>query len=225
MTDSGMILAINAGSSSVKFAAFRPDFERAVSGTLEGIGSRPRLRASVAGIESLEDWSGGAAGDVPDLIRRLMAWIEARIPSGGLRAIGHRVAIGGLDHSGPARITPDVLCHLSTLVPLAPLHQPRNLEPIEILTASHPGIPQVACFDTAFHRTLPREIRARICEHCSWLGLKLSDSDNHGGSSRISAQASGVTTRVIPTDEERMVAEHTARLSVAGSTAEMGAAI
>lgn len=400
MTDSGMILAINAGSSSVKFAAFRPDFERAVSGALEGIGSRPRLRASVAGIESLEDWSGGAAGDVPDLIRRLMAWIEARIPSGGLRAIGHRVAIGGLDHSGPARITPDVLCHLSTLVPLAPLHQPRNLEPIEILTASHPGIPQVACFDTAFHRTLPREaqsyglpsavteagahrygfhglsyeyiadrlagydsraaegrtivchlgsgaslcalqagrsiettmgfsplsgllmatrpgdldpglilwllrergmsvaeiehmlyqdsglkgvsglsgdmrallasddpaaaeavalfvyrvateigrltaalggldalvftagigerspeIRARICERCSWLGLKLSDSENHGGSSRISAQASGVTTWVIPTDEERMVAEHTARLSVSGSTAEKGAVI
>ncbi len=159
MTDNGIILAINAGSSSVKFAAFRPDFDRTLSGMLEGIGSRPRLRASVAGIESLEDWSDAGADNVPDLIRRLIAWIEARSAAGGLRAIGHRVAIGGLDHSGPVLITPDVMRHLAALVPLAPLHQPRNLEPIEILATSHPDMPQVACFDTAFHRTLPREAR------------------------------------------------------------------
>jgi acetate kinase len=157
-----MILAINAGSSSVKFAVFRTDFERTLSGVLEGIGSRPQLRASVTGVECVEDWSDSVAGanHVPDLIRRLMAWIEAHVAADGVRAIGHRVAIGGLEHSGPVRITPDVMQRLANLVPLAPLHQPRNLEPIEILTASHPGVPQVACFDTAFHRTLPKKAQS-----------------------------------------------------------------
>jgi acetate kinase len=74
-----------------------------------------------------------------------------------LAAIGHRVAIGGLEHSGPAIVDGALLEKLRELVPLAPLHQPRNLEPIETLRRSHPHVSQVACFDTAFHRTLPQE--------------------------------------------------------------------
>ena len=158
MSENGTILAVNAGSSSLKFAAFAPrDFRRVASGQLEGIGTHPRLAARIDGRTVAEDWGGSGAGDAPALVRRLTGWIEEHVCTDGLAAIGHRVAVGGLAHSGPVRITPQVLTTLRSLVPLAPLHQPRNLEPIEVLGASHPDVPQVACFDTAFHRTIPRE--------------------------------------------------------------------
>jgi len=157
MTERGAILAVNAGSSSVKFALFGPDLDRRLKGELEGVGTRPRLTAAGERGETVEDWSGRGADDAPGLIRRLIDWIEGHAPEGGLAAIGHRVAIGGLEHSGPALVTPALMEKLRAMVPLAPLHQPRNLEPIEVLGASHPEAPQVACFDTAFHRTLPRE--------------------------------------------------------------------
>lgn len=84
-----------------------------------------------------------------------MQWLEGHLGDEKLSAIGHRVAIGGLEHSGPVLITPAILEKLRSLVPLAPLHLPRSLEPIESLKRLHPNLPQVACFDTAFHRTMP----------------------------------------------------------------------
>jgi acetate kinase len=84
-----------------------------------------------------------------------MQWLEDLPAAQQLAAVGHRVAIGGLAHSAPVIVTPAIFEKLCALVPLAPLHQPRNLEPIEALRKSHPHLPQVACFDTAFHRTLP----------------------------------------------------------------------
>jgi acetate kinase len=156
MTGGGSVLAVNAGSSSIKFAVFGPGLERRLHGELEGTGAQPVLTAQ-AGDRAApvrEAWEGG---DVSALTRRLVGWIEAHLGAGALGAIGHRVAIGGLGHSGPALVTPALIEKLRALVPLAPLHQPRNLEPIEVLGRSHPHLPQVACFDTAFHRTLPRE--------------------------------------------------------------------
>lgn len=157
MTEAETILALNAGSSSLKFAGFNRDLQCRFRGKLEGIGTSPKLDVSFACTEDrvAEDWSESANGDVTTLIHRLISWIENHTLTGDLAAIGHRVAIGGLGHSGPARITGPLLEKLRTFVPLAPLHQPRNLEPIELLRASHPHVPQVACFDTAFHRTLP----------------------------------------------------------------------
>ncbi|WP_062011855.1 acetate/propionate family kinase [Aureimonas sp. AU4] len=157
MAETPAILALNAGSSSVKFALFEAGAKRTVSGALADTGSGLRLEATAGGTRTCEDWTapGGEEGEAP--VRRLVAWLEAHLPAGRLDAVGHRVAIGGLAHSAPVRVTPDVLAALRALTPLAPLHQPRSLAPIEALAASHPALPQVACFDTSFHRTMPRE--------------------------------------------------------------------
>ncbi|SLN31194.1 Acetate kinase [Roseovarius litorisediminis] len=151
-------MVINAGSSSIKFAVFGTDIAPRLTGRLESLGSAPRLSAKSAEgrVVADEDWSADHASGVHVLIQRLMNWLEDHLGAEAVVAIGHRVAIGGLEHSGPALVTPELLVKLKALVPLAPLHQPRNLEPIESLGASHPHVPQVVCFDTAFHQTLPR---------------------------------------------------------------------
>ncbi len=160
MTDPGCILVINAGSSSVKFTLFEADLRRRLDGALTGIGTAPHLHAKDGGGDTIiaADW-GAAADAVDALIARLMAWLEAQMGGARLAAIGHRVAFGGSEHDAPERVTPAVLDRLRALVPFAPLHQPRNLEPIDILGASHPGLTQIACFDTGFHATLPRLAR------------------------------------------------------------------
>ncbi len=158
MSEQATILVINAGSSSIKFAVYDPGLAPKLHGELEGIGTAPRLTAAGAEGKALIDrtWSTHEVAGAHDLIAQLMQWLESHLGEGMLAAVGHRVAIGGLEHSGPVLITPAILDKLRALVPLAPLHQPRNLEPIEALQRTHPHLPQVACFDTAFHRTLPR---------------------------------------------------------------------
>jgi acetate kinase len=155
MTDTPGILAINAGSSSIKFGVYGADLGPRLKGELEGIGTDPRLGVAGSSGDRLvtRRWPGETSLHV--LLCDLLAWIEDQPEIARLGAIGHRVAIGGLEHSGPAVVTPEVLARLETLVPLAPLHQPRNLAPVKMLAQSHPHLPQVACFDTAFHRTLP----------------------------------------------------------------------
>ncbi|WP_414463614.1 acetate/propionate family kinase [Hyphomicrobium sp. DY-1] len=152
------ILVINAGSSSIKFAIYTVDLALRLHGELDGIGTHPRLVASDADGTSLVDRRPPTQdrNDVHNLLSQLMSWLEEHLGSEKLGAIGHRVAIGGLEHTGPVVVTPAILEKLRSFVPLAPLHQPRNLEPLEILKRLHPHLPQVACFDTAFHRTMPR---------------------------------------------------------------------
>lgn len=152
------ILVINAGSSSVKFAVYGSELGLRFNGELERMGAKPRLWARHPDGSSLVDrsWRPHDAPDTQALIAELTKWLEAHLGETRLAAIGHRVAIGGLEHSGPVIVTPEVLEKLKALVPLAPLHQPRNLEPIACLGRLHPHLPQVACFDTAFHRTLPK---------------------------------------------------------------------
>ena len=156
MTDDRSILAINAGSSSIKFALFGVDLAPRLKGEIEGIGTHPRLCARSADGSVLVDrrLPDEPAGD-HDLTLLLTGWVESHLGGAALAAIGHRVTIGGLEHSGPAIVTPALMAKLKALVPLAPLHQPRNLAAIGSLSASHPDVRQVACFDTAFHRTLP----------------------------------------------------------------------
>ncbi len=152
------ILVINAGSSSIKFSVFDTDLDAALHGQISGIGTAPRLRTKNAQGKPVEEttWARDASTSVHDLIADLVIWLEKSLQGGRLVAVGHRVAIGGLDHSAPVRVTSEILAKLEQLVPLAPLHQPRNLEPIRAFAVHHPDLPQVACFDTAFHRTLPR---------------------------------------------------------------------
>ncbi|WP_374310284.1 acetate/propionate family kinase [Dongia sp.] len=154
-------LAVNAGSSSIKFQAFATagdNLARRVSGLLDGIGSQPRLHIKDGAGATLVDESLATlsvpsveAGEaiVGDWLTGTMA---ADIIGGPIAAIGHRVVHGGPDFSTAARIDDAVLARITALTHLAPLHQPKNLAPIHAWRQRRPDLPQVACFDTAFHR-------------------------------------------------------------------------
>jgi acetate kinase len=157
MTAMDTILVVNAGSSSVKFQVFTADgasgLRRLVKGQMDGIGTRPHLRAEGADAQLLIDQSYAPAqiGDVPAALLCAGAWLREKqklVPA----AVGHRVVHGGPQYDRPVRIDGDVLANLERYVSLAPLHQPNNLAPIRVLLARFPDLPQVACFDTAFHR-------------------------------------------------------------------------
>jgi Acetate kinase len=151
------ILVVNAGSSSVKFQVFALDGDgrprREIKGQMDGIGSRPRLRATGATGEILADRAYPIEG-VSDVSAALMlagAWLRDELQLSPL-AVGHRVVHGGPDYDRPVLIDHGVIARLERLTALAPLHQPHNLAPIRSLLANFPALPQVACFDTAFHR-------------------------------------------------------------------------
>ena len=151
------ILVVNAGSSSVKFQVFAVEpsggLARKIKGQMDGIGARPRLRVSGEDGAGIVDRTYGAE-EVPDVTTAL------QVAAGWLRderdvhptAIGHRVVHGGPDYDRPVLVDADVLSRLERLTPLAPLHQPHNLAPVRSVLARFPDLPQVACFDTAFHR-------------------------------------------------------------------------
>lgn len=151
------ILVINAGSSSVKFELFAEDpggaLTRQVRGQVDGIGTHPRLRATDKDRVVLVDraLSATAQADVPTAFAAAESWLREEMHIHPV-AIGHRVVHGGPDHDAPARVDADVLRGLERYIPLAPLHQPYNLALIRSVMERYPHIPQVACFDTAFHR-------------------------------------------------------------------------
>jgi acetate kinase len=151
------ILVVNAGSSSLKFQVFATDgtkdLRRQAKGQMDGIGSRPRLRAEGADGKRLIDRSYPAdqVPDLPTAISATAAWLR-ETQKVELIAVGHRVVHGGPDYDQPTLVNAEVLGRLERYEPLAPLHQPNNLAPIRLLLARRPELPQVACFDTAFHR-------------------------------------------------------------------------
>lgn len=156
----GLVLALNAGSSSLKFAAF--DGARAVlRGQVSGIGTHPKAEAS-------QDGRALALPDLPcathsAVLPGLLDWLRGHLGGAAIGAVGHRVVHGGVRFTGPVRLDDGVVAALDALVPLAPLHQPHSLAAIRAAGAALPGLPQVACFDTAFHSTMP--------EVATWLGL------------------------------------------------------
>jgi acetate kinase len=148
------VVTLNAGSSSVKFALYAADEEwprLIVSGCVEGLGAKPRFRVAIV---------GGRASDKPlppklthkKAIAAIFEWIEDAYPVAVVSAIGHRVVHGGPHFASPVIIDAETLAQLRELVSLAPLHQPHNLAGIEGACEAFPHVPQVACFDTAFHR-------------------------------------------------------------------------
>jgi len=153
------ILVINAGSSSLKFQIFGIDkgaLTRHVRGQLDGIGTRPRLKAQVGDGEAIDrSFAADEIADLPAAIKTMRGWL-ATLSGFSLRAIGHRVVHGGPDFSKPVLIDGAILERLSAYEALAPLHQPNNLAPIRLIMKDDPHLPQVACFDTAFHRNHPR---------------------------------------------------------------------
>ncbi|HEY8261993.1 MAG TPA: acetate/propionate family kinase [Methylosinus sp.] len=161
MSAGGALLALNAGSSSLKFALYdAAELALLARGAISAIGDKGRTaRFSAHGpvAEALMAGRAPAPGvDHEGAARWLIEAIAARLPALTLAAVGHRVVHGGSKFDRPVRVTPEILERLSTYIPLAPSHQPHNLAPIRALFASHPGLPQIACFDTAFHRTQPR---------------------------------------------------------------------
>jgi acetate kinase len=152
----GSIAVINAGSSSVKFAICQAsrDADILFRGQIEGIGVAPRLKVGNAQGATVAEQTWPADGFDHDAATREILTTGARLVSGTpVMGIGHRIVHGGVKFNTPIRLTADLLDELSKLVPLAPLHQPHNLAPIRTIFHAAPHIPQVACFDTAFHRT------------------------------------------------------------------------
>jgi acetate kinase len=156
------ILVINAGSSSLKFQVFALDsgeLEVRFRGLIDGIGTRPNFAVKDAeGAMVLDRPLNAAEGGGPaECLAFLGGWLREAVAGTNLVGVGHRVVHGGALYSAPVRIDAQVLAELEKFVPLAPLHQPHNLAPIRALMVSQPTLPQVACFDTAFHRTQPIE--------------------------------------------------------------------
>ncbi len=156
MSTGSYILTLNGGSSSLKFALFKDtEFNCVGRGSITEIGKKAKfsakgdLFADKPAFESVDrcDSPGGAA-------QALLGWLEKCLPPNALMAVGHRV-VHGRDLKKHMVVRPHLLAYLKSLIPLAPLHQPFNVEIIEKIIAAYPKVPQVACFDTAFHTTIP----------------------------------------------------------------------
>jgi acetate kinase len=161
-TKQSAYLVLNAGSSSLKFSAFRHHphnnaLETLLSGQISGIGSRARFEAKGADRRLLGEhtWDDKDSACRDTLLQYVLNWINATLVDDEIAAVGHRVVHGGLAISRPMHVNPALIDELDGLIPLAPLHQPHNVAPIRILAKNFPALPQVACFDTAFHSTQP----------------------------------------------------------------------
>jgi acetate kinase len=160
MSDTG-VLVLNAGSSSLKFAVFRvagdhEDFSPELRGQISGIGSSPVFSARREGDQSAarpESVEVAEIGSHQEAIDYALRWIDANSRGMPLAGVGHRVVHGGPDRRTPALVTPGLMLELEALSRLAPHHQPHNLAAIRAVSAAAPDLPQVACFDTAFHAT------------------------------------------------------------------------
>jgi acetate kinase len=155
-----IVLVINAGSSSIKFCGYEPAADGPhllLKGQVESLFTEPYFKvANAAGDRTDEHrWPAGTELGHDGAIGYIAEFLRAHREQHRLAAVGHRVVHGGMEFTQPVLVTPHVIDTLATLVPLAPLHQPHNLAPIRVLAQNRPDVPQVACFDTAFHRTQP----------------------------------------------------------------------
>jgi len=154
------LLAVNGGSSSIRFALYETGarLRRILDGKVDRIGL-PGTRLSFH--DRLKDSEGGrriTAADHRTAVGVLLDWLEARPAFAAVRAVGHRV-VHGMAHTEPERVTPKLLEELKRITPFDPDHMPRELELIHAFMERNPALPQVACFDTAFHGTMPRVAR------------------------------------------------------------------
>ncbi len=190
-------VVLNAGSSSLKFCVYgRPAGEAwrlEARGQIEGIGTSPRFSAKdAAGARLVERaLDQNVVPDGRSALDALASWLRSTYGGARVLGVGHRVVHGGANYAGPTIVTPQVLKDLRELVPLAPLHQPHNLAAIDAVAERLPGVPQVACFDTSFHRgmpavaevvPLPAEIRGAGVQRYGFHGLSY-----RGTSPRFSA--------------------------------------
>lgn len=154
------LFVVNAGSSSIKFKLYRAvghDVALILGGALDGIGARPRLHAKDEAGNVLIDrsFAPDEVAKASDAQHAIGDWIVPCLAEHELIGVGHRVVHGGPHYSHPELVDDEVLRTLESFIPLAPLHQLTNLDPIRVIRARRPDLPQVACFDTAFHRGHP----------------------------------------------------------------------
>ena len=155
---SGAIAVLNSGSSSIKFSLYDADsLAVRVRGQVESLQAAARFTAKDASGNRVAErsWPEAARLGHDGALDHIVAFALEALGTTPLVAVGHRVVHGGLAYDAPVRVDARVIGQLEAYVPLAPLHQPHNLAPIRRLLERAPGIPQVACFDTAFHRTQP----------------------------------------------------------------------
>lgn len=183
MKQNGCIAVLNAGSSSIKFALYdaHDDGPELFHGQVEGLGTHPRLQmyAADGSIVAARDWPDSGL-DHRAATAKILSMGRELLAGRPVLAFGHRVVHGGTAYAAPTRIDPAVMTELAKLVPLAPLHQPHNLAPIEAIQEAAPDLPQIACFDTAFHRSqptlaqqfaLPRDLTAEGMKRYGFHGL------------------------------------------------------
>ena len=156
------VLVLNAGSSSLKFSLYEvggAEPAAALRGGIDGLPDAARLavRDGAGAPVVARSLAGGGVLDHAGALDALFATLRGELGGRRVIAVGHRVVHGGTEFAAPVRVDAPVLAALERLVPLAPLHQPHNLAPIRRLLVRRPELPQVACFDTAFHRTLAPE--------------------------------------------------------------------
>jgi acetate kinase len=178
-------LVLNAGSSSLKFCVFRQptdgSWALAARGQMQGIGTTPRLTAKDdAGQVLVDETPEDPMRDGRDALNAVSLWLRSKYGGAHVLGVGHRVVHGGARFASPTVVSPQVMAELRQLVPLAPLHQPYNLAAIEAASERLPDVPQVACFDTSFHRSqpavadvipLPGEIRRAGVQRYGFHGL------------------------------------------------------
>ncbi len=155
------IAVLNAGSSSIKFSLYTVQGDNndlLVSGQVEGINTAPHFIAKNGDgmVLSEKSWPRGSPLGHDGALDYFFGYVRAEFSRYQLLGVGHRVVHGGLKHTRPVLLDAEILAALEQLAPLAPLHQPHNLAPIRLLLERSPDLPQVACFDTSFHRTNPR---------------------------------------------------------------------
>jgi acetate kinase len=183
MDDYGLVL--NAGSSSLKFCVFvrhpTEEWQLAARGQIDGIGTSPKLSVKDdAGAKLADEKLDTSVKDGKAALAVLADWLQARWGGSKVLGVGHRVVHGGATYAGPSIVTPEVIDNLRTLIPLAPLHQPYNIAAIEAVAERLPDVPQVACFDTSFHRghspvaeliPLPKDLRDAGVQRYGFHGL------------------------------------------------------
>src|SRR5262245_53617500 len=177
-------VVLNAGSSSLKFCIYRrpeaASWTVASRGQIDGIGSTPRFSAKDGAGERIADDALASGTDASGAFNALASWLRSQYAGARVLGVGHRVVHGGPRYDRPTMITPEVMSELRELIPLAPLHQPYNLAAIDAVSVQLPGVPQVACFDTSFHRgqppvaevvPLPRDLCRRGVQRYGFHGL------------------------------------------------------
>jgi acetate kinase len=161
-----LILVLNAGSSSLKFTIYSDQGDKPVvlySGQIEGLFTESRFKAKDGTGKVVEEktWPQSSALDHEGAIEALFSWGRGVLGgAGNITAVGHRVVHGGLKFTKPTLVDDSVLSDLEKFNPLAPLHQPHNLAAIRIIRKRNPDLPQVACFDTSFHTSIPAVAQA-----------------------------------------------------------------